>query len=117
MEEAEHLADRVAVIAAGRIVAEGTPGTLAGRERAAVQIRFSMPPDTTPDDLPAPVLGTLAGHDGGRVLLHAASPVAVLGPLIRWAEARGVDLADIEVSRPSLEEVYLALTAPDGQSS
>jgi ABC-2 type transport system ATP-binding protein len=117
MDEAEHLADRVAVIAAGRIVAEGTPGTLAGREQAAVQIRFSMPPDTTPDDLPEPVLGTVAGHEGGRVLLQAASPVAVLGPLIRWAEARDADLADLDVRRPSLEDVYLALTAPDAQGS
>src|SRR5487761_417681 len=47
MDEAEHLADRVAVIAGGRIVAEGTPVTLAGRQHAAAEIRFSLPPGTT----------------------------------------------------------------------
>jgi ABC-2 type transport system ATP-binding protein len=111
MDEAEHLADRVAVIAAGRIVAEGTPATLAGREHAAAEIRFSLPPDTTPDELPEPVISALAGSDGNRVLVRATSPVSVLGPLIRWAETRGADLADLDVRRPSLEDIYLALTA------
>ena len=55
MEEAEYLADRVAVIAEGRIVAEGTPGTLGGRERAEAEIRFSLPPNTTVNDLPEPL--------------------------------------------------------------
>jgi ABC-2 type transport system ATP-binding protein len=111
MEEAEHLADRVAVLNEGRVVAEGPPGTLAGRERAAVEVRFSLPPDWGPDDLPEPVRAGVVGPDGDRLLVHAASPLVVLGPLIRWAEANGLDLADLEVRRPSLEEVYLALTA------
>jgi len=116
MDEAEHLADRVAVIAQGRIVAEGTPATLAGRERAAAEIRFSLPPGAGSDELPEPVRSALAGTDGRRVLARATSPVSVLGPLIRWAEARGADLADLDVRRPSLEDIYLSLTeaAKDG---
>jgi ABC-2 type transport system ATP-binding protein len=112
MDEAEHLADRVVVIADGVIVAEGTPGTLGGRERAAAQIRFSLPPGTTVDDLPAAVRASLADQGAGRVLLHATSPIAVLGPLIDWAETVGSDLPDLDVRRPSLEDVYLTLTAP-----
>ena len=114
MDEAERLADRVAVIAAGRIVAEGTPATIAGREHAAAEIHFTLPPATSVDDLPWPVREALAGGDGGKVALKAASPLAVLGPLVRWAEDRGVDLPDLEVRRPSLEEVYLALTSDSG---
>jgi ABC-2 type transport system ATP-binding protein len=110
MDEAEHLADRVAVIARGQIVAEGTPATLAGREQAPAEIRFSVPPGTTGDELPEPVRSALANVDGDRVLLRAMSPVSVLGPLIRWAEERGADLADLDVRRPSLEDIYLALT-------
>jgi ABC-2 type transport system ATP-binding protein len=110
MDEAEHLADRAAVIARGRIVAEGTPATLAGREHAPAEIRFSLPPGTTTEELPEPVRSALADLDGDRVLIHAMSPVSVLGPLIRWAEARGADLADLDVRRPSLEDIYLALT-------
>src|SRR5918912_3919895 len=48
MDEAEHLADRIAVIAAGRIVAEGTPETLGGRERMAARVRFTLPDGTDP---------------------------------------------------------------------
>jgi ABC-2 type transport system ATP-binding protein len=110
MDEAEHLADRVAVIAQGQIVAEGTPATLAGREQAPAEVRFSLPPDTTVDQLPEAVRMAVAGVDGDRVLAHAGSPVAVLGPLIRWAETNGADLADLDVRRPSLEDIYLALT-------
>jgi ABC-2 type transport system ATP-binding protein len=44
--------------------------------------------------------------------VRATSPVSVLGPLIRWAEARGADLADLDVRRPSLEDIYLSLTEP-----
>jgi ABC-2 type transport system ATP-binding protein len=112
MDEAEHLADRVAVIASGRIVAEGTPETLGGRENAEAEIRFTLPADATFEDLPAPVQGALADRDGSEVLLRARSLLTVLGPLVGWAEARGADLADLEVRRPSLEDMYLALTAP-----
>ena len=110
LDEAEHLADRVAVIAGGRIVAEGTPATLAGRQHAAAEIRFSLPPGTTAGELPEPVRCALAGTDGDRVLARADSVVPVLGPLIGWARARGSDLADLDVRRPSLEDIYLSLT-------
>jgi len=111
MDEAEQLADRVAVIAEGRIVAEGTPATLAGRHHAAAGIRFTLPPGTTAGELPEPVRCALAGTDGDRMLVRASSIVPVLGPLIRWAETRGSDLADLDVRRPSLEDIYLSLTA------
>ena len=117
MDEAEHLADRVAVIADGRIVAEGTPGTLAGRESAAAEIRFSLPKATTPEDLPPEVRRAVTGRSNSQLVLRAPVPVRVLGPLIRWAEERGDDLADLEVRRPSLEDVYLALTTPDATGS
>ncbi len=112
MDEAEHLADRVAVINQGQIVAEGPPGTLAGREHAPAEIRFSLPAGTAPADLPDVVRDALTEHDGTRLLVRATSPLAVLSPLIRWAEDRGVDLPDLEVHRPSLEDVYLTLTDP-----
>jgi ABC-2 type transport system ATP-binding protein len=113
MDEAECLADRVAVIAGGQIVAEGTPGTLAGREHADVEIRFSMPADAAVSDLPASLQAAVVCRDGARLLLRAASPLSVLGPLVHWAQFRGVDLADLEVRRPSLEDVYLQLTATE----
>ena len=109
MDEAE-LADPVAVIAEGRIVAEGTPATLAGRDRAAAEIRFRLPPGTAAGELPEPVRCALAGTDGDRMPVRASSVVPVLGPLTQWAETRGCDLADLDVRRPSLEDIYLSLT-------
>ena len=109
MDEAEHLADRVAVIAAGQIVAEGTPETLGGRQHAAAEIRFSLPPGTTVRSCPSRS-GAPWPARRDRMLVRASSIVPVLGPLIRWAEARGADLADLDVRRPSLEDIYLTLT-------
>ena len=117
MDAAEQLADRVAVIADGQIVAEGTPATLAGRQHAVKEIRFTLPPGSTADELPEPVRSALADKDGDRMLVRASSIVPVLGPLIRWAEANGCDLADLDVRRPSLEDIYLSLTEPKTEGS
>ena len=116
MDEAEYLADRVAVIAAGQIVAEGTPATLAGREQAAVEIRFSLPSGTTSADLPDPVRSAIVDIEDEHLLLHSAEPLPIVGPLVRWAEGHGYRLADLEVKRPSLEDVYLQLTAGTPES-
>ncbi|MEV7027572.1 ABC transporter ATP-binding protein [Kitasatospora sp. NPDC093558] len=112
MDEAEHLADRVMVIAEGRIVAAGPPGTLGGRQRAAAEISFTLPPGASVAALPGPVRDALVDSVSDHMLLRSARPLAVLGPLITWAEAAGHDLPDLEVRRPSLEDVYLALTEP-----
>ncbi|HXX90786.1 MAG TPA: ABC transporter ATP-binding protein [Acidimicrobiales bacterium] len=112
MDEAEQLADRVAVIADGRIVAEGTPETIGGRERAAVEIRFSLPAGAALADLPAAVRAAVEDDRNERLLLRAPSPLSVLSPLVTWAEAGDYELHDLEVHRPSLEDVYLELTAP-----
>ncbi|MEX2322262.1 MAG: ABC transporter ATP-binding protein [Acidimicrobiia bacterium] len=104
MDEAQYLADRVAVIAAGRIVAEGTPETLGGRADAATIIEFSVPPGTT--GLP---VAFQPGPDG-RVRVEAADPVALLNELTGWALASGTPLHGLAVTRSSLEDVYLSLT-------
>jgi ABC-2 type transport system ATP-binding protein len=109
MDEAEQLADRIAVIAGGRIVAEGTPGTLGGRNRMASTIRFTLPDGLGSDALPPDLQAQLAGADG-RVTLISDTPLATVGALAEWARGRGVDLPDLDVRRPTLEDVYLELT-------
>jgi ABC-2 type transport system ATP-binding protein len=109
MDEAEVLADRIAVIAAGRIVAEGTPDTLGGRDQMAAHIRFTLPPGTTAADLP-PALRSLALDEGDAVTLQTETPLAHVRELADWALARGSDLPDLDVRRPTLEDVYLELT-------
>ena len=109
MDEAEQLADWIAVIADGRIVAEGPPGTLGGRNRMPATIRFTLPQGTGADELPPELHALVAGEDG-RVTLTTDTPLAHVGALAEWARARGIDLPDLDVRRPTLEEVYLELT-------
>jgi ABC-2 type transport system ATP-binding protein len=105
MDEAEHLADRIAVIAGGRMVAAGTSRALGGREQMPARISFALPEGVDPEELPLP-----ATVDGDRVAIEEAHPLSAVKTLADWALARGVDLPDLDVRRPSLEDVYLHLT-------
>jgi ABC-2 type transport system ATP-binding protein len=115
MDEAQALADRVAIIAAGRIVAQGPPAELGGRQDAVTTISFTLPPGVGPESLPES-LGVPAGGASGALALTVADPVAPLNELTGWALARNVELIGLEVSRPSLEDVYLDLTSEEDVS-
>jgi ABC-2 type transport system ATP-binding protein len=110
MDEAERLADRVAVIAGGVIVAEGTPQGLGGRQDADAQITFALPPGANQSDLPGAFTGRLS-HVGPKLLLPSSAVAADLHALSGWALDRGFELHDLEVKRPTLEDVYVQLTA------
>jgi ABC-2 type transport system ATP-binding protein len=107
MDEAQNLADRVAVIAAGRIVAEGTPDTLAGRDVGDAVISFRMPDGAQAGEPPLPAA---AERVDGRVRFSTATPTRDLAPLVAWASEHGVELEGLTVTRRSLEDVYLELT-------
>jgi ABC-2 type transport system ATP-binding protein len=110
MDEAEYLADRITVISAGQIVAEGTPRTLGGRDHMRTAITFTLPRHVPVRDLPA-ALGPLAEPGpAGSTVLHSESPLVHLQMLGDWALGHGFDLPDLEVRRPRLEDVYLSLT-------
>src|SRR4051794_10447017 len=108
MDEAERLADRIGVIVDGRLVAEGTPQTLGGRDRDKAAITFTLPADLSVDDLPAEL--EFAATDR-RVLLTSRRPLDDLERLAAWARGREASLDDLQVRRASLEDVYLRLTA------
>jgi ABC-2 type transport system ATP-binding protein len=108
MDEAQALADRVAIIAAGRIVAEGTPADLAAAQRGT-EIRFALPTDAAPAELPR-VSGEVATR-GRNVEISTDDPTGDLLALTGWAAGRGAALDGLTVSRPSLEDIYLALTS------
>ncbi len=106
MDEAQYLADRVAVIVGGRIVAEGPPESLANRDKARARVRFAVPGGLTP---PA----DLGAHMSDGTAEFAADDVTVaLHTLTGWALDHGIRLDGLEVIRPSLEDVYLSLTGP-----
>jgi ABC-2 type transport system ATP-binding protein len=107
MEEAQRLADRIVVISQGRVVAEGPPETVGGRDHAATLVRFALPTDTSIADVPG---RDARIDDDGFVSISTTEPTRLLHELTRWALARGGELAGLEVRRPSLEDVYLELT-------
>jgi ABC-2 type transport system ATP-binding protein len=92
MDEAQRLADRVTIIAGGQIVAEGTPGDLGERDKATTTIRYR-------------------DAAGAEVSIETLDPVRELNRLTAAALERGEDLEGLEVTRPSLEDVYLDLTS------
>jgi ABC-2 type transport system ATP-binding protein len=112
MDEAEYLADRITVISAGQIVAEGTPRTLGGRDQMSTTISFTLPDHLQARDLPAGLSRLAEAGPGGSTVLHTESPLVHLQIIGDWALGRGFDLPDLDVHRPTLEEVYLSLTGP-----
>lgn len=105
MEEAQELADQIAVFAGGRIVARGTPDEIGGRRSLPSRIEFTLPlgGGALPDGLGASL-------DGARAVIEVHDPTVALHELTGWAIERGVALPDLAVTRPSLEDVYLGLT-------
>jgi len=107
MDEAQALADRVAVIAAGRIVAAGTPQSIGGRDTAATRVRFTVPDGVDLGTLPVP-----ADADGpDAAIVRTEDPTGTLHVLTGWMIQRGLHLEGLSVDRPTLEDVYLELTA------
>jgi ABC-2 type transport system ATP-binding protein len=90
MDEAQHLADRVAIIAGGEVVARGRPEELGDRDSQPTVISYRAPE--------------------GEVSLETTTPVETLNELTGRALAEGFELEGLEVKRPTLEDVYLELT-------
>jgi ABC-2 type transport system ATP-binding protein len=95
LDEAEQLADRVAVLREGVIVREGTPAELTGGTQET-EIRYR--------------------RDGHEVVLHTAEPTRLLNELTAEALAEGRELEGLSVRRPTLEDIYLLLTAAEDES-
>jgi ABC-2 type transport system ATP-binding protein len=107
MDEAQNLADEVAIIARGHIVAQGPPASLGGRDTAATRLRFRIPAEA--GELPAPLRAQATAADG-LIELTTDDPTGTLHQLTGWALQRGIRLDALEVSRPTLEDVYLEIT-------
>jgi len=104
MDEAQALADRVAVMAAGRIVATGTVDELISSGAQVSRVRFRLPDGVAPPE-------ALGAHREASVWrLETPTPTRALHELTSWALGASVELADLEVSRRSLEDIYLELT-------
>jgi ABC-2 type transport system ATP-binding protein len=95
MDEAQRLADRVTIISRGEVVASGTPADLGDRESLPTTISYRL--------------------NGEQVSVETTTPVPTLHELTGRAVAEGLALEGLEVTRPTLEDVYLSLTSEDDQ--
>ena len=112
MEEAQFLADRVAIVSAGEIVALDTPENLGDRRRLPTTITFTAAGGIDLSGVGLSGQPELSAQAGGRVAvsLSTHAPVADLNRLTAWSLERQIELEQLEVRRPSLEDVYLDLT-------
>jgi ABC-2 type transport system ATP-binding protein len=115
MDEAQHLANRVAVMNAGKIIAIGRPEELGGRDLRPAEIRFSLPSGWSLGDIPD-VPCEQRTLEGDRVLVLTKEPVVASARITTWALDHDVDLGHFSVSQPTLEDIYLELTRSVGEN-
>jgi ABC-2 type transport system ATP-binding protein len=115
MDEAQTLADRVAVMRAGAIVALDTPKRLGGRELRPSTIAFELPDEQAAAELPR-IDGELV-IDGRNVAVRTHEPVRATAAITGWALERGIELEHLSVAQPTLEDIYLELTSESEQAS
>jgi ABC-2 type transport system ATP-binding protein len=113
MDEAQYLGDRVAVMRAGEIIAEGAPDELGGRDRRPAEIRFTLPDTVTLDEMPE-VPSEQRRLDSGHALVLTREPVRAAHQITGWALERGIALGSFQIAQPTLEDIYLELTRGDG---
>ena len=112
IEEAERLCDRVAIIDEGKIVAMGTPRELQQRsqERSRIDIVCGQPMRAAnlpqwPDALESKV-----GEDGKSLTVYSSRPARTLFEIMKWLDQQGMQLEDVHLKRPTLEDVFVELT-------
>ena len=109
MDEAQHLANRVAVMNAGQIIAIGKPEELGGRNLRPAEVRFTLPEGWSLGDVPDVPLEQRA-LEGDRVVVLTREPVLAAQRITTWALDHDIDLGHFSVTQPTLEDIYLELT-------
>jgi ABC-2 type transport system ATP-binding protein len=116
MDEAQFLADRVAVMRGGEIIASGRPDEIGGRDLRPAEIRFSLPDGLGLGDVPE-VPADSREVLADRVLIHTREPVRASQIVTTWALDRDLELGHFSVTQPTLEDIYLELTGANEHNS
>jgi len=109
LEAAQRIADRILIINHGEIAAEGTPEQIGGRSRAAGVVSFALPDGTAGADLPSFDADATVNIAGGLVTVTTTQLVRASHVVTSWALSRNLDLGGFQVTRPSLEDIYLSI--------
>jgi len=111
IEEAERLCDRVAIIDSGKIIAIGTPRELQERSsgQSTIELRCGTP---LPAELPQwpDVTRSMATHNSTGLVVVSTKPARTLVEIVKWVDAQGLELVDVNLKRPTLEDVFIELT-------
>ncbi|HZQ54654.1 MAG TPA: ABC transporter ATP-binding protein [Bryobacteraceae bacterium] len=112
IEEAERLCDRVAIIDAGKIIELGTPREIQERVLGQSIVEISTNEPAPLEQLPEKLRNEKhAARDSGKTLsVQTKSPAAAIVELVKWIEQQGLQLVDIHLKRPTLEDVFIELT-------
>jgi ABC-2 type transport system ATP-binding protein len=112
IEEAERLCDRVAIIDAGEIIASGSPRELQAKSanQAAIEIAFTQP--WRGGGLPTwpHAIRSILSEDGRHLKVTSDHPARTLVEVVKWTDVQGIDLDDVRLNRPTLEDVFIELT-------
>jgi len=112
IEEAEKLCDRVAIVDEGRIIALGTPREIQERTLASSTIEIECAQPVPEGGLPAWRNAEKVSLDERRtrIAVTSARPAGAIVEMVKWLDEAGIELADIHIKRPSLEEAFIELT-------
>ncbi len=113
MDEAQQLADRVAIMSQGEIIACGRPDELGGRDLRPAEIRFALPDRWSLGDIPE--IPGRRSLEGDRVVLSTREPVRATQIVTTWALDRDIDVRHFSVTQPTLEDIYLELTGASSE--
>ena len=121
LDEADQLADRISVMDHGRVIGEGTPGELKrriGGDRVAAVLADGARIEAAARAM-SRVTGAEASLDADTrtVTVEVADGAKALTPIVRALDADGLDVDDLALRRPTLDEVFLHLTAPSGDGT
>jgi ABC-2 type transport system ATP-binding protein len=112
IEEAERLCDRVAIIDEGRIIAMGTPAEVQARTLGASRVEIRVSPPVP--ERRTPTLGEAqnlqVSPDRQTLTVSAHQPARALVELVKWVDQEGLELIDVQLKRPTLEDVFIELT-------
>ena len=112
IEEAEKLCDRVAIIDEGRIIALGTPREIQAQTlgHSIVEVQFTQPVPGAEAPRWSTAFKTVISADRKTLSISSARPAHTLVEVVKWIGQEGLELDDIHMKRPTLEDVFIELT-------
>jgi ABC-2 type transport system ATP-binding protein len=112
IEEAERLCDRVAIIDAGVIIASGTPRELQDKSanQSAIELKLTQPLKDAALPQWAESVRTVVSNDRQHITVYSKRAARTLVEMVKWVDANGLELDDVRLSRPTLEDVFIELT-------